>query len=98
MPLPLGSVVPVRDRFAATTAHAVNIAKQLLIDGNGGRQWTVPIGNADYFQPQDLVRMDPSIDAAGLNGPTLGMVIGMRAKSDADGQTVTLVVEEFRSR
>jgi len=98
VPLPLGSVVPVRDRFATTTAHAVNIAKQLLIDGNGGRQWEVPLGNADYFQPQDLVRMDPSIDAAGLNGPVLGMVIGMTAKSDADGQTVTLTVEEFRSR
>ncbi len=98
VPLPLGSVVPVRDRFATTTAHAVNIAKQLLIDGNGGRQWTVPIGNADYFQPQDLVRLDPSIDAAGVTGPVLTQVIGMQAVSDADGQQGTLTLEELRTR
>lgn len=98
VPLPLGDVVPVRDRFASTVAHATNIAKQLLIDGNGGRQWTVPIGNADYFQPQDLVRLDLSIDAAGLQGGVLGMVIGMSVKSDAMGQQTTLTIEEYRSR
>lgn len=98
VPLPLGDVVPVRDRFASTVAHATNIAKQLLIDGNGGRQWTVPIGNADYFQPQDLVRLDLSIDAAGLQGPVLALVIGMTVKSDAMGQQTTLTIEEYRTR
>lgn len=98
VPLPLGSVVPVRDRFATTQAHATNIAKQLLIDSNGGRQWTVPIGNADYFQPQDLVRLDASIDAAGLQGPVLALVIGMTVKSDAMGQQTTLQIEEYRTR
>lgn len=98
VPLPLGSVVPVRDRFATTPAHATNIAKQLLIDGNGGRQWTVPIGNADYFRPQDIVRLEPYIDAAGLTGPVNCLVIGMQVRSTADGQQTTLTLEELRTR